>query len=367
MNRVRRAREAVAVRLLFVDTAGSRSARTRAFLAAADALARRGSSVAIACPETSPLARQARLAGLPVFSVRFEGNRWQHARALRVVIEAHFADVVFVQDVDAHLAAALAMRRAPAGAIVRRVPAGAPFPTDRRTRWADDLAPTVYLVTSPAHEPAMSVDLPVVDTVLGVDVPHEAPLSPAYVLSGPHLVCLASDDDVPALAETLRALRLLAERHPECRMTVGGIDARRDECRILAAAIGVADRVAWTNSDVAVRSLLRHASLAWVVADGDAGAFGCLDAMATGTAVLGRRTRVVARYLAHAAADQLLPALHPPLVAAATERLLAFPARRDDAVRAGHARAAADFNERLMVNGFLEAARLAHARERKSA
>ncbi|HEX7121485.1 MAG TPA: glycosyltransferase [Gemmatimonadaceae bacterium] len=367
MTRARGVRDPVAIRLLFVETSDVWSARARAFFAAADALARRGSSVAFACPEKSSLARQARHLGHPVLPVKFEGSRWQHARALRTAIEAHFADVVFVQDADTHLAAALALRRAPSGAIVRRVPAGAGFPTDRRTRWADELAPTVYLVTSPSNQPELSIDLPVVDTVLGVDVPHDAPLSPAYVLSGPHLVCLASDDEVRPLGDMLRALRLLAERHPECRVTVGGIEARRDECRILAAAIGVADRVAWTNSDVAVRSLLRHASLAWVIADGDAGAFGCLDAMAVGTAVLGRRTRVVSRYLADATADQLLPELHPDLVAAATERLLTFSDRREAAVMAGHARAAADFNERLMVNGFLEAARLAHARERKTA
>lgn len=355
------------MRLAFVEPAEGWSARTRAFLAAADALARRGSEVAFVCPVDSALATRARELRHPVFPVDLAANLWQQTRAIRVALESHFADVAFVQDTGTHFAAALALRRAASGAIVRRVPAGATFPADRRTRWADDMVPTVYLVTSPAREPATTLDRPVVDTVLGVEQQPERGEPPTESWRGPHLVCLGSDDDLDSVVNVMRAVRLLSERHPGCRLTVGGIHARRDESRIQAAAAGVADRVAWTNDERATREILPHASVAWVVSDGDAGGFGVLDAMSCGTAVLGRRTTVVGRYVTDRTLGDLLPELRPDLVAAATERLLSLPGRRSASAEDGYARAGKEFTERDMVNGFLQAARQAHAKERQRA
>lgn len=342
----------------------------RAFFAAGRALAARSHEVAFACPPGSALERFAAAAAIPVYPVD-EPRTWPRARAVRSAIEAHFADVVFAQDTETHVAAALAARRTAHTAVVRRIPAGAVFPSDRATRWAERLAPAAYLVTAPTGGADAIPTVPTIHATVGVDPlpPRDdrGPGGPPALdgETGLHLACLTTDDDAPRALEVLRTLRLLAERHPRCRLTMIGIVRRRDECRVLAAAMGVADRVQWVAGHGERADALTGATVAWVLAGGDAEAFACLDAMARGLPVLAPRSPVIERYVDEEAQGTLFGTLRPPSMAAAVERLLAQPERRARVSRAARARISGELTELAMASAFEHAARLAHSRERK--
>lgn len=350
------------MRVLFLESATGWTGGARAFFAAGRALAARTHDVAFACPSGSALERRASAAAFPVYPVDEERPR---ARPTRSAIEAHFAEVVFAQDTDAHLAAAMAARRTAHTAIVRRVPAGAVFPSDRRTRLAERMLPAAYLVTAPTAGADAIPTVPTIHATVGIDPPPR----PADRSSGSgntlHLACLATDDDVPSALEVIRSLRLLAERHSGCGMTMMGMARRLDECRVLAAAMGVADRIRWVPENGTRNHALAGATVAWVLAGGDAGAFGCLDAMAHGLPVFAPRSAVLERYLDESLQDLLFPALRPAEMAAAVDRLLAKPEDRARRSRVARARVSGELTELAMAGSFEHAARLAHSRERK--
>jgi glycosyltransferase involved in cell wall biosynthesis len=350
------------MRVLFLDSSSVWSAGARAFHAAGMALATRGYDVAFACPPGSVLERRVRKAALAVYPVSRDRSPWQQARPVREALESHFADVVFAQEPGTHLAAAVAARRAAHGAVVRRIPAGEVFPSDRRTRWADRFAPAAYLVTAPTGGAQEPPTVPTIHAPLGIDPP--AVIRAAGGDDGLHLACVASDADLPNAAEVLRAFALLAERHPRCRLTITGMGERLDECRILAAAVGVAKTVRWVSDAGNGADPLAGAAAAWVVASGDAGAFGCLDAMARGVPILAPRTPVTERYLDGERDPARFVALQAPEMAAAVEQLLA---RREMGAPRGDERGGLpdELREHGMANAFEQAARMAHARERK--
>ena len=352
------------MRVLFLESADSWTGGARAFFAAGRTLAARSHAVAFACPSGSALERHAAAAAIPVYSVDEERLR-PRARATRSAIEAHFADVVFAQDTEAHLAAALAVRRTAHTALVRRVPAGAVFPSDRRTRWAERTAPAAYLVTAPTGGADTIPKLPTLNATVGIDPPPVPPVRSSAGEDPLHLACVATDDDAMPALEVLRSLRLLAERHPRCRLTMVGIARRLDECRVLAAAMGVADRIRWVPENREGSDAFAGAALAWVLAGGDAGAFGCLDAMAHGLPVMAPRSPVFERYVDEAAQGALLSTLHPPEMAAVVDRLIAKPDERARASRAARARVSGELSGLAMAASFEHAARLAQSRERK--
>lgn len=354
------------MRVLFLELAHGWTGGARAFFAAGRALAARSHDVAFACPSGSALERRAAAVAIPVYPVDEERLR-PRVRATRTAIEAHFAEVVFAQDSETHLAAAMAARRTAHTRIVRRVPAGAVFPSDRRTRMAERVAPGAYLVTAPTGGAEAIPKVPTIHATVGIDPPPSSRVRSPGGESPLHLACVATDDDALQAFEVVRSLRLLAERHPQCRLTMVGIARRLDECRVVAAAIGVADRIRWVAGVAEQHDALAGAAMAWVLAGGDAGAFGCLDAMAYGLPVFAPRSAVLERYVDEAALGAVFTALRPPEMAAAVDRLLARPDERARIARAARARVTGELTELAMAGSFEHAARLAHARERKRA
>jgi glycosyltransferase involved in cell wall biosynthesis len=358
------------VRILFFEPTSDWSGRTQAFLAAGRSLAARGYEVVFASPHGSVLAVGAGHAGLSVMPVDGRIGLGRRVRLLRRALMEHFVEVIFVHAEMDDLAASLAVRLAGRGAIVRRFPAGALPDTGWRTRAARRLAPVTYLLTGIAPEavPHRETlrDTRLLRGELGIDLPtpfrEEAPA--VGERASPRLACIASRTARHRVVNVFRAIALVAERHPRVRLSIGGSAARLDELRIHAAALHIAPHVEF-HPGAGEADALRSAELAWVVADGDEAAFGCLHAMARGLPVLTEPSPVTEHFVEHGVHGALFPALEPPAMAAAIAVYAAQPAQREVMGRAGRNRVARVFTEREMANGFEQATRFArdHARE----
>ncbi|MGZ8413926.1 MAG: glycosyltransferase, partial [Gemmatirosa sp.] len=109
------------------------------------------------------------------------------------------------------------------------------------------------------------------------------------------------------------------------------------------------------------------ADLGWVIADGDDGAFGVLDALAAGVPVLVDRGTDAARYVPDAIGGVHLEPGDVAGAAAVVAQLLAHDADRHSMGAAGRARVARIFTEAAMLDGFTRAAAAARERARPRA
>jgi glycosyltransferase involved in cell wall biosynthesis len=349
------------VRILFLDARTEWTGQAHAFLAAGRALAARGYDVTFACPAESALAAAAGGASLPHVEVGTTRNALARTPALRRALLEHFIDVVFVHGELDDLAASLAVRSSGRGSVVRRCSAGERPVVGWRTRLARRLAPVTYLLTStdpgdvrPANGASM------VGGELGLDLPpatRDEALAPASRAT-PRLACIGTRDARHGVQNVLRAVALLAERHPRVQLTLGGSAARLEELRLHAAALNIARHVQFlpgsTESEV-----LRSAELAWVIARGDDEAFGCLNVMARSLPVLTERTAISEHFVEHGVHGALFPSLEPPAMAAAVAVFAARPEQRQRMGLAARLRVEREFNEREMANGFEQATRAA--------
>ncbi len=349
------------MRLLLHDASTGWSGRARAFFAAARVLVARGYDVTVACPAGSPLESRCRDRGWETEPVRPAPTLAGRIRDLRRVVRDRFLDAVFVHNERDDLAASVAVRLAGRGAVVRRLAAGDLPVTGWRTRLARRFAPGTFLFTGTA--PPDGVTWPRTEVVRG-DLGIESPTGPRVLASvtdrgAPRLACIASPAARPHVLNVLRTVALLAERHPRVHLALGGTGLPVDDLRLQAAALRIAPMVEIRHGE---DDLLRSCDVVWVTADGDEAAFGCLAGMARSLPVFAPRTQVTERFITSGVHGELFPALQPPVLAATLARYAAHPARLMRAGRAARDRAAREFTERDLANGFEQAARVAHER-----
>jgi glycosyltransferase involved in cell wall biosynthesis len=352
------------VRALFYHPGGRWCGEARAFAAAARGLTAGGWHAALATAAGSPAARAADRAGAGVVALDAADSFVGAVATLARAVRGHSAEVVFAHGERGQAVAAGAAWRAGRGAVVRRVPSGPPQAAGGSVaRAAARTATTAYLCTwadqvdcLPARGRAAAV---VAD--LGVAVPPDE----AAPAPGPQrLVCAFEPTAQLRAATVLRAAALLAPRHPDLRVVLAGPGAGDEGLRMHAAALGIhhllrahdPGRDADGPSDAAAQADLARATIAWVVAEGDDGAFGALDAMAAGVPVLAERGTTAARYVADAITGLHLAPGDVPGTAAVLAQLLAGHDARRAMGQAGRARVARTYTEAAMLDGFARAA-----------
>lgn len=366
------------MRVLFVCEGTTWSGGARVFASAARGLASRGWETRVACIQSGAI--HARLLRMGVDSVTLPAHgRWVRASGRLVDAMRRGVDAVFVHTDAEHVHAAVASRRAGRGAVVRRLGAGAGFTATGSVRLAMRLAHTVFLDSSP-DQAALTADLdaPSLAADLGVDVERvvsaaqaELPVDDVELTDGHvserRLVCVCDPSSHARAFVVLRAVAMLAPRHPELRLVLVGPGVLDSQLRMHAAALGIHRVVECRVGDGEVTPSLADSALGWVVADGDDGALGALDFMAAGVPVFAERGSIAARYVADNITGRHLDAGDVPGTAAALAALLA---RHDDRVamgNAGRARAQRAYGEAAMLDGFARAAAAAVERGRRAA
>lgn len=364
------------MRALFLCANPAWEGGARIFATVAHALAERGHDTWVAAPAGSEVASRSVALGVRHLALPTRRSARGDARVLRAQLPRDFVDVVFVHDDREHLAAAMAVRGAQRGGVVRRVAAGdRPVTSWRRTR-AERLVATRWLYTTespPTGHAAPSGSLSPMRAELGVELPiaggealgdatgratADAPAEGGATVLG----LVATQRALRRATNVVRAAALLAQRHQRLRLRVLGSVAADEELKLLAAALGIARRVEWVGAIARPGEAMGDLAAAWVVADGDDAALGALDLMASGVAVLAERTAVSARYVSHGIQGTLMATLDPPLMAAETAVLLGDAERRAAMGMAGRARVEREYPFRDMVAAFEQAARAARER-----
>ena len=360
------------MRVLFHHGTPEWTGCARAFADAARLLAAAGHTVVFTCqPDSVVEQRVGALADVELATLEPEGSWLDESARLRRVLREHFVEVVFVHTAREHLVAASALRAAERGAVVRRIPEGAPLVVGKTERAATLLAATGYLFGTDADRQTARLprgSLAPAVAPLGVDAAAHAAVKAAPRPSlgvppgGRLLVCVIDAESRPRVAPVLRTIGLLAERHPALRLALVGPGADDEDLRMHAAALGIMNVVRFLGARDDQLSILRTADVGWVVAEHDAAAYGFLDFMALGTPVVAERGVIAAHYVADGITGTLLPPADPPAAAAAVATLLAQDEARQTMGRAAQLRAGRDVGVQPMLDGFLAAAEAARDR-----
>jgi hypothetical protein len=365
------------LRVLFYYSPAEWSGSARTFAAAAMALARRGYQSTYVCRADSAVERRLTPADTVLPGVELTpiavGGPWMHeSLRLRQVLLEHYVEVVFVHSEREQLVASLAVRLAERAAIIRRVPAGERLSRGVEAKLGERLAATGYLYTTEgaiANGGAIGAFEPV-GAELGVSVEEldsVRPLSKGSVgaVGGTQLiVCVYDPSAKRRVAAVLRAMALLAPRHPGLRLALIGHASDDEDLRMHAAALGITEIVSHLGDRADHLALLSAADLGWVAAGTDNAAFGYLDLMALRVPVLAERDALSQRYVADGISGILLAQPDPPTMAARIAVLLAHEERREAMGNAGRARVAREFPEEAMVDGFERATEIARDRSR---
>ena len=353
------------MRVLFYDSSDDRAGSARAFLSAARVMAARGHDVTLACATSSDMEALATAAGVAVVGLPADGSTAGDAWRLREVLKEKPVDVVFVQSERDQLAVSGASRLGGRAAIVRRIGAGAGFESSRSGRFASMMASARVMFSSQAEADAAKANglaLPAVVAPLGVDVASYDGIEPAAreAMGLPRTGWLVTVVYEPSardrLSTVLRAMALLAPRHPDLHLALVGRGSDDQEIRMHAAALGITSVISHLGLRVDPLPLIAASDLVWVAANCDAAAFGYLDAMALRKMVIADRAPLAAHYVA----DGITGCLIPPTDSAQTAALVAaFLAREDQRQAMGtaaRARVARQFTAQAMAEGFEQAA-----------
>jgi hypothetical protein len=176
------------------------------------------------------------------------------------------------------------------------------------------------------------------------------------------MVCVADRKSKSRITTALRTVALLAPRHPELRLALVGSGCDDDDTHMHASALGVTPLVRFLGERDDMAAVVGAAEVGWVAAEGDDGAFGCLDFMAAGVPVIAERSPLLALYVPDGIAGVLLPRAHPNDTAATVANFLADNNTRVAMGKAGRTRVARDFTETAMVEGYVAAAHAVGAR-----
>jgi glycosyltransferase involved in cell wall biosynthesis len=120
-----------------------------------------------------------------------------------------------------------------------------------------------------------------------------------------------------------------------------------------AAALGVAPLVQFVDgSKIHPIRVMKVSDFAWVTADHDAGARGCLGAMAAGKAIVAERSQTIDYFLADGINGTALPGGNPSAMAAAVADVVVRAETRVAWGHAGRSRAMRELRLETMVDGF---------------
>ncbi len=352
------------MRLAFLHMSPEWDGHARVFATVARSLGERGHECFLVAPSGSEAAMQAVERGVRVLAFPPGQGAWRVSRTLRALLPPDFADAVFVHSDEEQLTAALAVRAARRGQVVRRVGAGEELVQGWRGVRAGKLAATRMLYTTdspPSSIAAPSGTLPGVRAEIGVGIPQEAPGTVRFVVGASSLLLVATRHTLRRATNVMRATALLAQRHPNLRLRVLGSVAYEQDLKLLAAALGMGRRVDWLGYADGPAAYLGSIA-GWVIADGDDAATATLDVMAHGVAVMAERTTVAARYVSDGIHGVTMAKLDPALMAAELAPLIAEPEVRIAMGTAARLRVEREFPLREMLAGFEQAARSARER-----
>lgn len=350
------------MRTLFYHTGAQWTGSARAFAVAARGLAAFGEPVTVVCRADSSAEQGFAREGLDVVTVTPGGSVSGDAWRLRAVLKEKFIEVVFLHTEREHLVASSAMRLAERGAVIRRVPAGCTPTRGRSGTIAGKMATSRLLFATEADRARTPGAERAFVAPLGVDVTKvQDARADARRLLGIDddtqlIVCVADRMARTRVTTALRTLALLADRHRELRFAFVGPGGDDEDTHMHAAALGVTTIVRFLGERDDMATVLAAADVGWVAAEGDDGAFGCLDFMAARVPVIAERSPLVAHYVPDGIAGVLLPPADASDTAAAVARFLADEAQRSAMGNAGRTRAIRDFGEQAMIDGFGRAA-----------
>jgi glycosyltransferase involved in cell wall biosynthesis len=353
------------VRTLIYHSAFHWSGSARAFAVASRGLAARGEPVTVVCVEGTAVERGFRHAGVDVVAVPATRNLGKDSWRLRAILKEKFVEVVFLQTEREQFVASSAMRLAERGAVIRRIPAGGSVTSTRSGNFAGRMATSRLLFATEADRArAIGADRAMV-APLGVNVAAVQDVRAASrqmlrIGDETQLVVCAIDQHSSARVTTaMRTLALLAQRHPDLRLALVGRAADADDMRMHAAALGVTSLVHFLGERDDSPAVLAAADVGWVAAEGDDGAFACLDFMAARVPVIAERSPLLSHFVPDGIAGVLLPPAEPSDTASAVAHFLADEAQRVAMGNAGRTRAMRDFGEKAMIDGFAAAANAA--------
>ena len=350
------------MRVLFYHVAKEWSGCSRAFAVAAHGLAANGATVSIVCRADSAAEQAFASQGLDVVSLPISDSVSRDAWRLRTVLKERFIEVVFLHSEREQLVASSAMRLAERGAVIRRVPAGGTVAPGRGGRLAARMATSRFIFSTEMDRARANVGDRGFLAPLGVDIAKadEMRMTSRGTLGvdpGTQLmVCVADRKAKSRITTALRTVALLAPRHPQLRLALVGSGCDDDDTHMHASALGVTPLVRFLGERDDMAAVVGAAEVGWVAAEGDDGAFGCLDFMAAGVPVIAERTPLLSHYVPDGIAGVLLPPAHANDTAATVANFLADNDTRVAMGKAGRTRAARDFTEAAMVDGFVAAA-----------
>jgi glycosyltransferase involved in cell wall biosynthesis len=356
------------VRACFFHAAREWTGGARAFADAASALHDRGHEVTLVCARGSRVERRFEEAGHEVIALGVHGGWIRVAWRLRAVLTRHFVEVMFVHTEREQLVAAAAVRLAGRGALVRRVPPLARLTLGGDATLAMRLAATGFLF---ALESDLRASKPPARALGAVVAPPGVAAverrSPSAGAPGVRsIVCVFDETRRARVAIALRAMALLAERHGDLRLVLVGPAGADDALRFQAASLGIgglAEIVDDATNRAAIQERIVSADVGWVIAAGDAAAFGALDFLAAGVPVLADRDPGSARFVEDGVNGLLGAGLDAPAAAALLASLLADRERHARLSRAAIT-AAARWPLAAMADGFERAAAVARDRTR---
>ena len=350
------------MRSLFYYSGRGWTGEARAFAVAARGLAARGEPVTVVCRPDGDAELGFAREELEVVTIPVTDSVSRDAWRLRAVLKERFIEVVFLHTEREQLVASSAMRLASRGAIVRRIATGSLVGDGRGARLASRLATVRLLFTTEEERRRAGAESNGFVAPLGVDVERldaerTASRSTLGVEPGTQLmVCVADKRARARITTALRTVSLLAERHPGLRLALVGSGCDDDDVHMHAAALGVTSLVRFLGQRDDMPAVLAAAEVGWVAAEGDDGAFACLDFMAGGVPVIAERSPSIAHYVPDGIAGVLLPRADPADTAAAVAKFLAEDNQREAMGRAGRNRVAREFTVSAMVDGFAAAA-----------
>ena len=348
--------------VLFFVGGVSWTASARIFTAAAHGLAARGHDVSIACPP-GPIIERIDSDAVDIVRIDPDANAALGTFDFRRVARERSLDVAFVHTAREQLMVGSGLRFANGGRVVRRL--GIFESLDDELGFTARIAPA-RLVVSTNAEAAMMIDAgspsPFV-APLGVDTAAAESVAPlerrdlhlrddAIVIAVPYAL-----SGRPRLLNVMRSLSLLGPRHPRLRAVVYGERAADDDLRMQAAALGVAPLMQFSDgARVDPVALLKMSDFAWIAADHDVAALGCLDAMSAARTIVAEASPAIEYYVADGINGTILPRGDSSAVAAAVANVIGRTETRVAQGKAGQARAQRELKLANMIDGFERAA-----------
>jgi glycosyltransferase involved in cell wall biosynthesis len=346
--------------LFFIGDVGW-TARARIFTAAAHGLASRGHDVSIACPP-GPIIERIDTDAVDIVRIDPGANAALGTFDFRRVAQERSLDVAFVHSSREQLIVGSGLRFARGGRVVRRL--GVFETLDEEFGFTARVAPARYLVSTNAESILIDAASPAPFVApLGVDVAATDAIAPldrralhlrddAVIIACPYTL-----SGRPRLLNIMRSLALLGPRHPRLRAVVYGDRAADDDLRMQAAALGVAPIVQFIDAaKVDPVALMKASDFAWIAADNDTAALGCLDAMSASRPIVAERSATIEYFVADGINGTVLPAGDSSAVAAAAANVIGRAEARVTQGKAGHARVQRELTLAAMIDGFDRAA-----------